>query len=513
MANLSREVITVGGPNLFNIDDPDVVEGRFVNVSNGNLNVNAAHNASHFIGVSPDEDIYISNAERYAWYDADQTFIEGFDLSRGEKQLVVPEGAAFVRFSVDRTLDGVIVALSATALPFEPYVEPLISSTQVAGFPQLIEDVTGLREELDQLDGGESESDDSVVSALFTNSARVPSATDNIFNINDPGVAAGFFVNQSSGNLNGNAAHNASHFIEVTPGEDIYVSNAERYSWYDADQTFIEGFDLSRGEKQLVVPEDAEFFRFSVDRTLTNVIVARSPEAVPFTPFQSSSSIIGLTTQGQELLGFASPVDKSILYRLLANQGNRNTWVLPQNVLYIGDSFWNNTTDISAEAIRISGIPGRFNGTSVPGSTLSQIGTVLNGLDLTPYDTIVIGRGTNDQVGGGIDLATYQVRILTVLGFFVGLNKQIMLANIPPLGHYVNYNATFQASIDEKNDWTATLFDPVNSSFRVFDINSALDTTGDGRIDDELAIGDTNIHPNPAGGTAAATALVARWQP
>ena len=325
-------------------------------------------------------------------------------------------------------------------------------------------------------------------------------ASVNLFNINDPDVTEGRFVNVTNGQLNVNAAHNASHFIAVSPGDDLYISNAERYVWYNDAQNFVEGFDLNRGPKQLVVPDGVEFVRFSVDRPLDNVIVALSDTAVPFEPF------VDPTSSNQPA------VDLSSLYRIQANLGNSSTWVLPQNVLYIGDSFWNNTTDISAEAIRISGIQGTFNGTSVPGSNLSQIDTVLNGFDLTPFDTIVIGRGTNDQIGGAT-LEEYQERMLIALGFFVGLGKQIMIANLPPLGHYENYNEEFQVSIDEKNDWLDTLFDENNSSLRIFDLNSALDTTGDGRIDDELAIGEDDIHPNPAGGTAGGTALAARFQP
>ena len=325
-------------------------------------------------------------------------------------------------------------------------------------------------------------------------------ASVNLFNINDPDVTEGRFVNVTNGQLNVNAAHNASHFIAVSPGDDLYISNAERYVWYNDAQNFVEGFDLNRGPKQLVVPDGVEFVRFSVDRPLDNVIVALSDTAVPFEPF------VDPTSSNQPA------VDLSPLYRIQANLGNSNTWVLPQNVLYIGDSFWNNTTDIAAEAIRISGIQGTFNGTSVPGSTLSRIGDVLNGFDLTPFDTIVIGRGANDQIQG-INLETYQIRILTVLGFFVGLGKQIMLANIPPLGHYENFNGAFQASLVEKNNWLDSLFDEDNSSFRIFDLNGSLDTNGNGRIDDELAIGGTNIHPNEAGSTAAATALAARFQP
>jgi len=321
----------------------------------------------------------------------------------------------------------------------------------------------------------------------------------NLFNINDPGVVEGRFVNDSNGQLNANAAHNSSHFISVSPGDDLYISNAERYAWYDGDENFVEGFDLNRGPKQLVVPNGVELVRFSVDRPLDNVIVALSDTAVMFEPFVDQTSV-------------NQPVDLSPLYRIQANLGNTSTWVLPENVLYIGDSFWNNTTDISAEARRISGIPGSFNVTSVPGSNLRQVDTVLNGFDLTPFDTIVIGRGTNDQVGGAT-LQEYQERILTVLGFFVGLGKQILISNIPPLGNYENYNEEFQESIDEKNDWLDTLFDDNNSSLRVFDLNSTLDTTGDGFIDDELAIGGDDIHPNPAGGTAGGAALVARWQP
>ena len=516
IGDLSREVISVGGTNIFNVDDPGVTLNRFVNENNGSTSFNSTHIASHFIGVIPGEDLYVSLISRYAFYDADQNYISGELVSRAAHQIVVPADAVYFRFSVNVSIQGfgqIIVARSDSAVPFEPYTEPLISGTQIAGFTQLQTDVSELRDELDQAGFTQLQTDVSELRSELERFDDSFTSSVNVLNPSNPEVSQGRFVNETNGNTSVNADHIVSHFIEVTPGEDLYVSSATRYVFYDADQNYISGDQTPRTDHQLVVPANAAFFRFSVNvssQQFSQIIVARSDTEVPFQPHQSETSIISLTPQGQRLLDPPPPpVDLTRLLRLQANLGNRNTWELPENVLYIGDSFWNDGNDIAAEAIRASGIPGDFS-LSIAGSTLSQIPSVLNEFDTEPFDTIVIGRGTNDQLRNA-PLEAYQDRILAVLGYFLG--RQIILVNLPPLGHFTGFNAAFLASLEAKNAWLETLFDPINSSLRTFDINSVLDTNGDNRINDELSRGGTDIHANPEGSRVAALALVERFQP
>jgi len=469
------------GNNYFNINDPGVAIGSFVNQSSGSLNSNTSHNATHFIEVLGGENYFVSRVNRYAWYDSDQTYISGVSSTQTNVILTAPANAVYIRLSLDETTNAwpvlmVTRALSASVYPFKVWDgQEGIDSALLPGITQNTAAI---------------ESAKSRISSVESLTEGVIIASRNLFNVDDPDVTEGRFVNTTNGQLNVSSAHNASHFIAVNPADDLYISNAERYVWYDATQTIVEGFDLNRGEKQLVVPDGVSFVRFSVDRSLNNVIVAVSPSAVAFEPFGSRVSD---SQAGENFTG---------LLKLLANYGNRLGWVLPTNVLYIGDSLSNGSADIAARSIFHSGIDGNFS-RSVAGSRLDQIPSVLSGFDTDPFDTIVIGRLTND-VAGGASFSTIQTRIMTAIGWFP--DKQLVVMNCPPLNNLASYGPVMQRVIDDINDWLDTLWDD-ESSRRVFDLNGTWDSNGDDQLDPEFVAAADDIHPNDDGYDAGGEGL------
>lgn len=206
---------------------------------------------------------------------------------------------------------------------------------------------------------------------------------------------------------------------------------------------------------------------------------------------------VELTPQGE---GVVVP---DSMYKTLANVGQRGYWTAATNVLYIYDSFGDGAADIPNQAISISGIAGDFSTTSITGTRLDEIPTVLNGFDLTSFDTVVIGRGVND-IDQGATLTELKSRVMYIIMLFSDV--QVIVQNLPPLSESATYTAAYQAKIDEYNTWLDTLFLP-ESSKRIFDINSVVDTTGDNNTDPAYAAGSGNIHLNAAGSIAAATVL------
>jgi len=472
------------GSNLFNIVDVANQQGFFVLQTNGTLSANSNHSASHFVEVEPEVNYYFSTVERFAWYDADQNFISGESIGRTSTTRVAPIGARYVRFSIGLLLSHSLwqemilspVYSGATSLPFSqfngPYT-PAIPASSVAGVLQdrvtvgeLAETVAGI--------------DEAIVSS------------DNLFNRDDPEVLVDTFISHLTGAvIGGNDLYYLTHPIEVEGGLNYYVSSRHRWAWYDSNNAFISGSNVNGAGIVLTAPPNAAYLRFSFNKPEIDILmVAQSNEAVNFEPFG---------------FNFSSPeieANQTSMIKMLANLTSVTSWTTPTNVLYIGDSFWNDAVDIAQRSIFHSGVPGNRS-LSVAGSTLTQIPSILQGFDTSPFDTVVIGRATNDVLGG-IPFNVLRDRMLHVIGLFG--DKQLVVTKLPPLSARPDYNAALQAVIDEFNEWLDTLW-VNNNSRRVFDIYSVLDADDDNGLDAPYQLAADNIHPNAAGSDAAGAVL------
>jgi hypothetical protein len=94
--------------NMF--DKNSVLVGYYVNQTNGELGINAAHITSDLIEVEPHQEYTFSGeqgpAMRYAFYDVDRDFISGGWNSEGitPYTLIAPARSAYLRFSVYNTI-------------------------------------------------------------------------------------------------------------------------------------------------------------------------------------------------------------------------------------------------------------------------------------------------------------------------------------------------------------------------------------------------------------------------
>jgi len=469
------------GDNLFNIDDPDVATGFFVNEGNGNLNVNSSHNSTGFIPVEGGQSYFASRTNRFAWYDDGQQFISGQRLTANNQFIIAPQNASFLRVSLDDTDTAwpilMVTPSNNQIYPFRPWTGDLsLPSSLVPGISQNREVIS------------QNSSDIANIRLITDNVFTISS---NLFNIDDPNVTQGRFINEGNGNLNVNSAHAATHFIPVEGNKDYYLSSVDRLAWYDSNMSYISGERSSVNQK--VSPVNAAFLRFSVNpiNRLENLTVAQSDSAVPHEAFGAISNNSSSDNESTESI-----------YSILANMNNKLTWNLPNNVLYIGDSLSNGSADIAARSIFHSGIQGNFS-RSVAGSTLAQIPAVMQGFDTSPYDTIVIGRVTND-VAGGASFEVIRQRILQTLAYFQ--NFQIVVMTCPPLDNLDNYGEGIQSTIDRINDWLLQLFVETGSK-RVYDLNATWDADNDNQLDPQFVATVGNIHPNDAGYDAGGAGL------
>ena len=483
-------------PNLFNINHSDSQLNSFVNHANGTIGGSTIYNATHFIKVSPGDELYLSSVQRFAWYDAVRNYITGeiasSSLSNGA-QFVVPDGVTYLRVSVAiNKWQELIIAKSDAAIPFQAFGASVGGGAQGPAGPQGVPGPQGIQGE--QGPAGEQGPPGTPADSMLD-------ISPNLFNIDDPDSLLSSFVNPANGTIAGSTTYNATHFIKVSPGDDLYLSSVQRFAWYDEDKNFVSGSSaptaLTQGA-QFVVPDGVHYIRFSVFTSRwQELIVAISDTAIPFQPFGPS---IGFEEAETRLAN---------IFKVIANTNNTNTWVTPTNVLYLGDSLANGNEDMAARAIFHSGIPGHFQTTAVAGSSLSGIPSVLNGFDLSPYDTVVIQRVTND-VGGGASFATIQQRLMQTLVMFQ--NYQVLVVNCPPLDALSVYTERIQLVIDQYNAWVKTLWGDLSNK-RVYDLNAAWDTTGDKRLDDNFVQTVGNIHPNNLAYDVAGQGIAARLTP
>lgn len=463
--------------NHFNVGSPDNQLSAFVNHLNGQVANSASYNVSGLIEVLPGATYTITRLQRYAWYDSNQNFISGSQNSTVSLVLVAPATAAFFRMSTGpANWDTLMMTRTEGPVTFEAYdsnATLALAGSFVSGF--------------DELEGQVSSNSSQLVSISATlDDAFEPSV--NLFNNESPDIEVDKFVIHTSGALGTNATYNSTPFIEVEPSTQYWFSKSHRFAWYDQNQNYISG-EIADPNLLYTSPANAAFFRMSYGKGNVNLaMIAKSAIAIPYEPY-------GVTPKSQD--------SSSTLAKTIANIGNKSTWVTPSNVLYIGDSFWDGgTNDIGARSIFHSGISGNVS-LSVSGSTLIQIPSVLNGFDRSAYDTVVIGRVTND-LQGGHNFSTIQQRLLDIIVLFPDV--QLVVTNAPPLNHSLAYSDAMQSVIDETNAWLNTLWS-TDSSRRVFDINSVLDADGDNLLDAAYDSGTQNLHPNAAGYDAAGQSL------
>lgn len=228
--------------NLYN--DETKVEGHYVVRSDGNLAESPSFNASDFIHVEPETTYYLRYVAHYVFYDEDKNLIIG-DIPDSDSNHFVttsPPNAKYLRFSwrTSFTLPQQ-VNKGSEQLPFEPFYE-VIDNKNLEKWEVSTVDVQ---------DG-----------AIKPEKTSFVKSSKNLFNKET--ILQGYYVNQASGNLEANAGHYSSDFIEVKSGEFYTfsrITSNTRYAFYTRDKEFIEG-EVSP-DLPIQPPKYANYIRFS----------------------------------------------------------------------------------------------------------------------------------------------------------------------------------------------------------------------------------------------------------
>ena len=84
-------------PNVNLFDKTKVTTGRYIDYKTGIIALNSSYSASDYIKVSPNTTYIKSNAEQFAFYDTNKTFIKGL---LNDRSFTTPENCYYVRFTI-----------------------------------------------------------------------------------------------------------------------------------------------------------------------------------------------------------------------------------------------------------------------------------------------------------------------------------------------------------------------------------------------------------------------------
>lgn len=277
-----HEALFVYSRNL--LDVTAMIPGYYVNQGSGRLDENAAHSVTELLEVTPNTTFTYSNkfnlygSIRVAFYDGQKRFISGLTT---ETTFTVPADAVYMRLS-DMTgylEENAQLELGTEKTDYVPYSKAVDE--------HLIQSYT--RAETDDL-------------LLAVRNRKIEPANTTFFwasqNLFDKNaVTRGYFVHQGTGELQTNAAHVCSDFIEVEPNTDYTFSGdlgeALRYAFYDVDHDYITGNWNPEGITPYTVtsPSGAAYIRFSLYHTVferTEHQLEKGSEATVFTEFGSA---------------------------------------------------------------------------------------------------------------------------------------------------------------------------------------------------------------------------------
>lgn len=141
LSGVTRQVETTGA-QLF--DAGTAKDSYYIKDDTGEESTTATQKdkfASDYIPVSGIESITFNAKTAWgAWYDASKLYISGFGSSSTGRTLVIPENAAYMRFTGNIENKNVIMLNAGdTALPWEPY-----TGTQSSPSPEYTQDIQGV---------------------------------------------------------------------------------------------------------------------------------------------------------------------------------------------------------------------------------------------------------------------------------------------------------------------------------------------------------------------------------
>ena len=136
--SIEPKAATFFNRNLFNIDDTDVIVGKFL-TKTGSISTNAAYIISGFIPFNREmgkllavrqgnPNTYMGGA--YCYYNANKEYIKGYNYS--EKRIAEwEEGVAYVRFSLSNE-DGQIIVVGDSVFPYMEYGDEKVNNRYIS---------------------------------------------------------------------------------------------------------------------------------------------------------------------------------------------------------------------------------------------------------------------------------------------------------------------------------------------------------------------------------------------
>jgi hypothetical protein len=235
--SLAKTTFAAPGKNLFNPADADVVLGNYVSSASGAVAANAAYNATGFMAVVAGQTYSRSSANQGAWLSAAKAFLAPIATADG-LTIVAPAGAAYARLSVATgswaTFQFELGAAPTSYVPFGFVIDAAVLPPVVLP-------------------------DSSVTLAKTT----FVTPGKNLFNPNDPDVAAGYFVSSAGGGLAANANYIATGYIPVVAGQTYSRSFANQMAWFTAAKAYISG-QVGGDGATVTAPANAAYARLSV---------------------------------------------------------------------------------------------------------------------------------------------------------------------------------------------------------------------------------------------------------
>lgn len=225
------------------IDPVNYNDNCVINVETGGLSINQPNFfATDYIPVTAGRE-YKSNVGRnWAWYDENKTYISGTGNPYIQLGITAPENAAYIRFTVNKTTDGINT-------PWLLYFadSSLYNTERVFGL-----DFTAK------------------ILQLYNNMYNAVQFNDN--KINPYNYNDNCTINTTNGNLSLNhPTYFATDYIPVTAGTEYKANVGRNLAWYDSNKEFISGSNGTGIQSGVTAPENAAYIRFTVSKTTDGI--------------------------------------------------------------------------------------------------------------------------------------------------------------------------------------------------------------------------------------------------
>jgi lysophospholipase L1-like esterase len=248
---LKTTFITLG-KNLF--DKYNQISGKLFSYLNGSLVDSASYTAmANYVPIEASTTYIRSGSDTVVvFFDANKTFISG--VASGLTSFTTPTNAVYMKASVANTgLNIAQIEKGSTATAYESFNYSLSSEIKYQLPPSSV--------------GGNELKPSAVTTEKLAFPLPIFQQTKNLFN--KSGITAGYFVNQTNGQLVANSSHNSSDFILVSPSTQYsFVSDSSaRIAYYDANKVFIIG--AVSPTVPITTPSNCVFVRLSFPTSIS----------------------------------------------------------------------------------------------------------------------------------------------------------------------------------------------------------------------------------------------------